>query len=123
MGEVNFLPPSDPRFVATVDTLSRTLGRGPHMLRYEEADDFGVPEVGFNICAFWRVDALARAGRVEEARDYYEQLLGARNSLGLMSEDTSFETNTGWGNFPQTYSMVGIINGAMRLSRTWESQL
>jgi len=123
MGEVNFLPPSDHRFGATVHALSRTLGRGPHMLRYEEADDFGVPEVGFNICAFWRVDALARIGRVEEAREYYEELLGARNSLGLMSEDTSFETMAGWGNFPQTYSMVGIINGAMRLSRSWESQL
>ncbi|WP_370285417.1 glycoside hydrolase family 15 protein [Pseudooceanicola nanhaiensis] len=123
MGEVNFLPSTDPRFGATVDALSRTLGRGPHMLRYEEADDFGVPEVGFNICAFWRVDALARIGRLEEAREYYEELLGARNGLGLMSEDTSFETNAGWGNFPQTYSMVGIINGAMRLSRSWESQL
>jgi GH15 family glucan-1,4-alpha-glucosidase len=123
MGEVGFLPPSDPRFKSTVDALSRTLGRGPYMLRYEEADDFGVPEVGFNICAFWRVDALARIGRVEEAREYYEELLGARNGLGLMSEDTAFDTNAGWGNFPQTYSMVGIINGAMRLSRTWESQL
>lgn len=123
MGEVNFLPPDDPRFRSTVDALSKTLGRGPFMLRYEEADDFGVPEVGFNICAFWRVDALARIGRVDEAREIYEELLKARNSLGLMSEDTAFDTREGWGNFPQTYSMVGIINGAMRLSRSWESEL
>lgn len=123
MGEVGFLPPSDPRFRSTVDALSRALGRGPFMLRYEEADDFGVPEVGFNICAFWRVDALARIGREDEAREYYEELLKARNRLGLMSEDTSFETGAGWGNFPQTYSMVGIINGAMRLSRDWQSQI
>lgn len=123
MGEVNFLPPSDERFKLTVDALSRSLGRGPFMLRYEEADDFGVPEVGFNVCAFWRVDALARIGRREEAREYFEELLRARNGLGLMSEDTAFDTGLGWGNFPQTYSMVGIVNGAMRLSQSWESQL
>lgn len=123
MGEVGFLPGDDPRFVATVETLSRVLGRGPFMLRYEEADDFGVPEVGFNVCAFWRIDALARIGRLDEARGFFEQMLEARNALGLMSEDTSFASREGWGNFPQTYSMVGIINGAMRLSRSWEAEL
>jgi GH15 family glucan-1,4-alpha-glucosidase len=91
------------------------------MLRYEEADDFGEPEVGFNLCAFWRVDALARIGRHEQAREYFEALLAVRNPLGLMAEDTDFATGAPWGNFPQTYSMVGIINGAMRLSRPWES--
>lgn len=123
MGEVGFLPPKDPRFIATVERLSEVLGRGPFMLRYEEADDFGVPEVGFNVCAFWRIDALARIGREAEARELFEQLLEARNHLGLMSEDTSFADGEGWGNFPQTYSMVGIINGAMRLSKRWEAEL
>ena len=123
MGEVGFLPPEDARFIATVETLSEVLGRGPFMLRYEEADDFGVPEVGFNVCAFWRIDALARIGRTAEAREMFEELLKARNHLGLMSEDTAFATGEGWGNFPQTYSMVGIINGAMRLSRGWEEEL
>ncbi len=123
MGEVGFLPADDPRFVATVETLTQVLGRGPYMLRYEEADDFGVPEVGFNVCAFWRIDALARIGRMDEARVLFEQMLEARNVLGLMSEDTSFANGEGWGNFPQTYSMVGIINGAMRLSRRWEAEL
>jgi len=123
MGEVGMLPPDDPRFAATVDVLSRVLGRGPHMLRYEEADDFGEPEVGFNLCAFWRLDALARIGRVDEAREYFEALLAVRNPLGLMAEDTDFVSGAPWGNFPQTYSMVGIINGAMRLSKPWESQI
>ena len=123
MGEVGFLPGSDPRFRATVDRLSDVLGRGALMLRYEEADDFGLPEVGFNVCAFWRIDALARIGRIDEAREHFETLLEARNHLGLMSEDTSFTSGEGWGNFPQTYSMVGIINGAMRLSRKWEDEL
>jgi len=123
MGEVGMLPPDDPRFVKTVDALSASLGRGPFMLRYEEADDFGTPEVGFNVCAFWRLDALARVGRKEEAREIFEELLKARNHLGLMSEDSDFETGAAWGNFPQTYSMVGIINGAVRLSRSWETEL
>jgi len=120
MAEVGLIDPMDPRFVKTVDALSETLGRGPFMLRYEEADDFGEPEVGFNVCAFWRVDALARIGRHEEAREHFEGLLAARDSLGMMSEDTDFRTGEAWGNFPQTYSLVGIINGAMRLSKPWE---
>ncbi|MFD2739492.1 glycoside hydrolase family 15 protein [Sulfitobacter aestuarii] len=123
MGEVGFLPPQDPRFIATVEALSESLGRGAFMLRYEEADDFGVPEVGFNVCAFWRIDALARIGRIDEARLHFETLLSARNHLGLMSEDSAFATGALWGNFPQTYSMVGIVNGAMRLSKRWEAEL
>lgn len=121
MAEVGFIEPTDPRFVATVERLEETLARGPHMMRYESADDFGVPETAFNICAFWRLDALSRIGRNEEALEIFEALLAARNHLGLMSEDTDFESGEMWGNFPQTYSMVGIINGARRLSRSWET--
>lgn len=120
MGEVGLIEGRDPRFVSTVDQLEKALGRGPFMMRYEAADDFGVPETAFNICAFWRLDALARIGRKEQAREIFESLLNARNHLGLMSEDTDPITGAAWGNFPQTYSMVGIINGATRLSRPWE---
>ncbi|MEL6235091.1 MAG: glycoside hydrolase family 15 protein [Pseudomonadota bacterium] len=123
MGEVGFLPPDDPRFIATVDRLSTVLGRGAFMLRYEEADDFGLPETGFNVCAFWRLDALIRIGRHDEARAHFEALLDVRTPLGLMAEDSDVRTGEPWGNFPQTYSMVGIINGATRLSKPWESML
>ncbi|MGM0586175.1 MAG: glycoside hydrolase family 15 protein [Pseudomonadota bacterium] len=123
MSEVGFIDPRDPRFVSTVDRLSEVLGRGPFMMRYEEADDFGHPATAFNICAFWRLDALARIGRVEEARETLEALLAARTPLGLMSEDTDIATGEPWGNLPQTYSMVGIVNGAMRLSESWEAKL
>jgi GH15 family glucan-1,4-alpha-glucosidase len=123
MGEVGFLEPQDPRFVATVDRIEEVLGAGPHLLRYEEADDFGTPETAFNVCAFWRLDALARIGRRDQAREKFEKLLGARNHLGLMSEDIDPSSGEAWGNFPQTYSMVGIINGAMRLSRSWETSV
>ncbi|TWH01121.1 GH15 family glucan-1,4-alpha-glucosidase [Mesorhizobium sp. J18] len=121
MAEVGLIDPKDPRFVSTVDQLERTLARGPHMMRYEAPDDFGVPDVAFNICAFWRLDALARIGRQEQAREIFEALLAARNPLGMLSEDTDPTTGEMWGNYPQTYSMVGIINAARRLSRSWET--
>jgi len=123
MAEVGMIDPNHPRFVSTVDVLEKTLARGPYMMRYEAPDDFGTPETAFNICAFWRLDALARIGRKEEAREIFEALLATRNHLGLLSEDTDAVTGELWGNYPQTYSMVGIINGAMRLSQPWESVL
>jgi len=123
MGEVGFIDPRDPRFVSTVEQLENVLGDGPHMRRYEAPDDFGRPETAFNICAFWRLDALARIGRTDQAREIFETLLASRNHLGLLSEDVDPQTGELWGNFPQTYSMVGIINGATRLSRSWESVL
>ncbi len=123
MTQVGFIDPKDPRMCATVALLEATLARGPYMLRYEAADDFGLPETAFNICAFWRIDALARMGRSTEAREHFEALLASRNHLGLLSEDTAPATGELWGNFPQTYSMVGIINGAMALSQTWETAI
>lgn len=121
MGEVGFLPPGDARFVSTVDAMEQALCDGPFMRRYEGRDDFGRPENTFNVCSFWRVDALARIGRRDEARDAFESLLARRNGVGLLSEDLNPKTGEQWGNFPQTYSMVGIINGAVRLSVPWDS--
>ncbi|MEL6372396.1 MAG: glycoside hydrolase family 15 protein [Pseudomonadota bacterium] len=121
MAEVGLIDPLDPRFVATVERIEEVLADGPHVRRYEAADDFGTPETAFNICAFWRIDALARIGRTDEARDIFNALLQHRSQAGLMSEDTDPRTGEMWGNLPQTYSMVGIINSAMRLSKPWES--
>jgi GH15 family glucan-1,4-alpha-glucosidase len=121
MAEVGFLDPMDPRFVSTVEALETQLCDGPYMRRYEAPDDFGRPETAFNICAFWRIDALARIGRRAEAREIFEAMLTARNHLGLLSEDTHPVTGEMWGNFPQTYSMVGIVNGAVRLSAPWDT--
>ncbi len=123
MIEVGFIDPKDPRFIATVDALETHLCDGPYMRRYEASDDFGKPETAFNICTFWRIDALARIGRKEQAREIFGAMLAARNHLGLLSEDTHPVTREMWGNFPQTYSMVGIINAAVRLSAPWESQV
>ncbi|HVZ42662.1 MAG TPA: glycoside hydrolase family 15 protein [Ramlibacter sp.] len=121
MAEVNMIDPNDARFVSTVDALERSLCDGPYMRRYEAPDDFGKPETAFNICTFWRIDALARIGRKSQAREIFEVMLKSRNHVGLLSEDTHPVTGEMWGNFPQTYSMVGTINAAVRLSAPWDT--
>jgi GH15 family glucan-1,4-alpha-glucosidase len=123
MMDVGFLDASDPRMVSTMKQLEAVLAHGPHMIRYEAPDDFGVPGTAFNTCSFWRIEALARMGRVDEAREHFEALLALRNRLGLMSEDVDLQTGELWGNYPQTYSLVGIINCAVRLSRSWEKAI
>ncbi len=120
LNEIGFLAADDPRFAGTVAAVEKTLRHGDHIFRYATADDFGVPQTSFNICTFWYIDALAALGRAEEARDLFEKMLACRNRLGLLSEDLDPDTGELWGNFPQTYSMVGLINAAMRLSKTWE---
>lgn len=118
--QIGFLDAEDPRFRSTVEAVEHALRRGPHMMRYAVPDDFGTPETAFNICTFWYIDALATLGRHAEAKELFENMLGSRNALGLMSEDITFDGNELWGNFPQTYSMVGLINSALKLSRSWE---
>ena len=123
LADLGFVAADDPRYVATVEAIGRVLRQGDHLFRYIVPDDFGTPETSFTICSFWYVDALAAIGRIDEARDLFEQLLARRNPLGLLSEDVHPGTGELWGNFPQTYSLVGLINAAMRLSRSWESVL
>ena len=123
LADLRFVTADDPRFVATVDAIGRELRQGDYVYRYITPDDFGAPETSFTICSFWYVDALAATGRVAEARALFEQLLARRNALGLLSEDVHPRTGELWGNYPQTYSLVGLINAAFRLSRSWESLL
>jgi GH15 family glucan-1,4-alpha-glucosidase len=120
MHEVGFLDPADPRFAGTVAAVERELKRGPHLFRYTKSDDFGRPENAFIVCTFWYIDALIAQGRTEQARELFENMLACRNHLGLLSEDIDPVTNQLWGNYPQTYSLVGLINCAMKLSRSWE---
>jgi GH15 family glucan-1,4-alpha-glucosidase len=120
MHEVGFIRADDPRFAGTVAAVERELKRGPHLFRYVKADDFGRPENAFIVCTFWYIDALIAQGRIAEARELFENMLACRNHLGLLSEDINPESKELWGNFPQTYSLVGLINCAMKLSKTWE---
>jgi GH15 family glucan-1,4-alpha-glucosidase len=123
LSEIGIIPAADTRFKQTVATIGKSLRRGDLIFRYLHDDDFGAPESAFTVCAFWYVNALASVGHLEEARDHFSRLLALSNPLGLLSEDIDPRTNTQWGNYPQTYSMVGVINSALRLSRSWEDAL
>jgi GH15 family glucan-1,4-alpha-glucosidase len=120
--ELGFLPANDPRFTATLAAIETELRHGDHLYRYS-GDEFGSAQTSFNICTFWYIDALAAVGRREEARDLFANMLARRNPAGLLSEDLDANTGELWGNFPQTYSLVGLINSAMRLSKRWDEAL
>jgi GH15 family glucan-1,4-alpha-glucosidase len=93
---------------------------GGMLRRYTVQDDFGHMEAAFTVCTFWLVEALALIGRTDEARELFDRLLALDNGLGLYSEDILPDTLEQSGNFPQTYSHVGLINAAFRLSRRWD---
>jgi len=121
--EIGLVAHDDPRFLGTLGFLERRLRRGDFLARYDRADDFGAPTVAFNLCTFWYINALAGVGRMDEARQLFESMLARCNHVGLLSEDIDPGSGELWGNFPQTYSLVGIVNAAMRLSKPWESAL
>jgi GH15 family glucan-1,4-alpha-glucosidase len=121
LADVGFLELTDPRFLATVKRIEAALKFGGHLKRYATPDDFGQPESAFTVCTLWHIETLARLGRKDEARALYEDILGVRNPLGLLSEGLHLDTGELWGNFPQTYSMVGLIRCALRLSKPWEA--
>ena len=120
MDDVGFVHADDPRYHATVAAVERELRDGAYVHRYRAADDFGRPDNAFLICSFWLVDAFVSIGRTEDARILFEELLTCRNHLGLLGEHVGLADKRLWGNFPQTYSHVGLINCAMRLSRPWD---
>ena len=118
--QFGFFAPGDPRARSHVEAIRSALSVDGGMLRrYDVADDFGVQEAAFTVCAFWLVEALARVDRRDEARDLFEHLLGHGNDLGLFSEDIVPSTGEQSGNFPQTYSHVGLINAAFCVARPW----
>jgi GH15 family glucan-1,4-alpha-glucosidase len=121
MVDVRFVPPDDPRMAATIAAVEKGLRRGPYMLRYALPDDFGEPKTAFNICTFWLIEVLHLSGRADEARQLFTEMLNRRTAAGLLSEDISFDGGELWGNYPQTYSLVGLINCATMLSRPWAS--
>jgi GH15 family glucan-1,4-alpha-glucosidase len=119
--ELRFLKPDDPRFRDTLEAIETGLRRGSHMLRYAIEDDFGLPSTAFNVCTFWLIEALHFTGRDAEARTLFEDMLQRRTAAGLLSEDIDPHSGELWGNYPQTYSLVGLINCAVLLSKPWSS--
>jgi len=119
--DLKFLSPDDPRFRDTLDAVEAGLRRGSHMLRYATEDDFGLPETAFNVCTFWLIEALHLTGREGDARNLFNEMLDRRTAAGLLSEDIDPASGELWGNYPQTYSLVGLINCAVLLSKPWSS--
>jgi GH15 family glucan-1,4-alpha-glucosidase len=126
---VFFMAPNDPRMLATIDTIRKPiaqggLGAGGLILRYHrqaDLDGLGTAEGAFNMCSFWLVEALTRAGRtdphrLEEARLLFEDLLGYANHLGLYAEQTG-PTGEALGNFPQALTHLALISAAFNLDR------
>jgi GH15 family glucan-1,4-alpha-glucosidase len=120
LNELFFVADDDPRFVATVRAIGKQLKRGDFVFRYTTPDDFGTPSNAFLVCSFWYINALASIGDRDEARRMFEYLLACRNRHGLLAEHIDPKSREQWGNFVQTYSMVGLISSAIRLSRRWD---
>lgn len=117
--DLRFFGPGDKRFEGTLRAVEQGLRRGGHMLRYSSEDDFGLPKTAFNFCTFWLIEALHIMGRRQEARALFEDMLSRRTPAGYLSEDIDHATGELWGNYPQTYSLAGLINCALLLSRPW----
>jgi GH15 family glucan-1,4-alpha-glucosidase len=114
---MHYLDPGSDKAKDHLKALENEL-RSPNGLfyRYCHADDFGKPKATFLICAFWYVEALACVGRLDDAIREFENLLQYSNHLGLFSEDVDDATGSQWGNFPQAYSHVGLMNAAYRIA-------
>lgn len=116
---LRLLPLDDQRLHATADAVASDLGHHGWLKRYRTDDGFGVPAVAFMLCTFWQIEALARLGRLDEARSIMDRVRQVRSPLGLLSEDFDPVNNAMWGNFPQAYSHVGLIHAAFAASPRW----
>ncbi len=115
---MNYLDPKSERAALHLKAIEQKLVvKNGLVYRYLHEDDFGKPHTTFVICSFWYVEALACVGRLKEAQEIFEYLIkNSANHLNLLSEDMS-EDGSQWGNFPQTYSHVGLMNAAFRIAR------
>ncbi len=123
MVRLRFLSAEDPRLTSTIDAIHRDLMKSGWLHRYSLDDGFGKPSVAFVICTFWLIEALAALGRREEARKAFDRIHGALSPLGLLSEDFDPFLTRMWGNFPQTYSHVGLIHAAFAAAPSWAEVL
>lgn len=115
---VGFLPPDDPRVIATIEAIQARLTVDGLVQRYDphdSEDGVGGEEGSFLLCSFWLVDCLALIGRREEAVELFERLLKLRNDVGLLSEEYHSPSKRMLGNFPQAFSHVALVSSAMSL--------
>jgi GH15 family glucan-1,4-alpha-glucosidase len=117
---VGFLPPSDSRIRSTVEAIGRHLKKDGLVLRYHAActhDGLKGREGAFLACSFWYADNLILLGRHDEARELFKHLLSLRNDVGLLSEEYDAAAGRMFGNFPQAFSHVALINTAHNLAQ------
>lgn len=114
---MNYLDPASEKAKDHLIALEKELKTSDGLFyRYLHSDDFGKPKTTFLVCAFWYVEALACVGRLDDAIREFQNLLQYANHLMLFSEDVEAENGSQWGNFPQAYSHVGLMNAAYRIS-------
>jgi GH15 family glucan-1,4-alpha-glucosidase len=113
---------TDPRFLSTITAYEERLVDNGLMLRYRNPDDFGVTTTAFTICSFWWAEALALAGRLDDAVTVFERVSRCANPAGLFSEDVDPTTGVLLGNFPQAYTHVGLINAATTIGSLLEAR-
>jgi len=114
---MNYLDPTSQRAKDHLIALENELKASNGLFyRYLYKDDFGKPKTTFLICAFWYVEALASVGRIDDAEREFGNLLKYSNHLLLFSEDVDENDGSQWGNFPQAYSHVGLMNAAYRIA-------
>ena len=124
MGCLGYKEVGDPRMASTYDRITEQLVRGDLVYRYTHGDDGMQSREGtFAICAFWRVDYLARRGQLDEAEHLFERLLGRANDLGLLAEEIDPDTGAALGNFPQAFTHIGLINAAIAITDAQEAKL
>jgi GH15 family glucan-1,4-alpha-glucosidase len=114
-----FITPTDPRWISTLDAISEELVSDSLVYRYNvdaSPDGLAGDEATFSLCSFWWVEALARAGRIDEARLAFEKMLSYANHLGLYSEEIG-PTGEQLGNFPQAFTHLALISAAYNLDR------
>ena len=119
MPMAKFIAPTDPKWLSTLDALTEDLVSDSLVYRYDpEASPDGLrgDEGTFSICSFWYVEAMVRAGRVDEARLAFEKMLTYANHLGLYAEEIS-HTGEQQGNFPQAFTHLSLISAAFNLDR------
>jgi GH15 family glucan-1,4-alpha-glucosidase len=123
-----FLPATDRRVVSTIEAIQRELVEDGLVLRYRtsdagEVDGLSGHEGAFLACSFWLADCLSMIGRLDEARELFERLLGLRNDLGLLAEEYDPVAGRLVGNFPQAFSHVSLVNTACRITGQEPKQL
>jgi GH15 family glucan-1,4-alpha-glucosidase len=115
---VKFAGPTDPRFLSTLDRITTELNSDSLVYRYASTGHDGIAEGEgtFNLCSFWYVEALTRAGRVKEARMIFEKMLTYANHLGLYAEQIG-AAGEALGNFPQAFTHLALISAAVNLDQ------